>query len=44
MDRSRAPFTFVLQQKATAVSRKGTKGFVVGPLPDYTHYASITKA
>jgi peptide/nickel transport system substrate-binding protein len=40
----RAPFTFVLQQKATAVSRKGTNGFVVGPLPDYTHYASITKA
>ena len=40
----RAPFAFLLQKNATAVSRAGVKGFVVGPLPDYTHYASITKA
>ncbi len=40
----RSPFAFMLQKNATAVSRAGVKGFVVGPLPDYTHYHSITKA
>jgi peptide/nickel transport system substrate-binding protein len=40
----RAPFAFLLQRNATAVSRAGVKGFVVGPLPDYTHYSSIAKA
>jgi peptide/nickel transport system substrate-binding protein len=42
--RDRAPFAMLLQKNATAVSRKGTDGFVVGPLPDYTHYWTITKS
>lgn len=40
----RAPFAFMLQKNAVAVSRANVKGFVIGPLPDYTHYSSITKA
>lgn len=42
--RQTAPFAMLLQKNATAVSRKGVDGFVVGPLPDYTHYWTITKA
>ena len=34
----------MLQQVATAVLGKGVKGFVVGPLPDYTRYAEVEKA
>jgi peptide/nickel transport system substrate-binding protein len=41
---ARAPFAFLLQRNATAVSRAGVSGFIVGPLPDYTHYSSIKKA
>ncbi|MGE0416581.1 MAG: ABC transporter substrate-binding protein [Acetobacteraceae bacterium] len=40
----RAPFAMLLQKNASAVSRKGVSGFVVGPLPDYTRYDAITKA
>jgi peptide/nickel transport system substrate-binding protein len=39
-----APFAMVLQKNATAVSRQGTSGFVVGPLPDYTRYEAIVKS
>ncbi|MBN8872500.1 MAG: ABC transporter substrate-binding protein [Rhodospirillales bacterium] len=42
--REEAPFAMLLQKNATAVSRKDVKGFVVGPLPDYTKYDAITKA
>jgi peptide/nickel transport system substrate-binding protein len=40
----RAPFAMLLQQNAVAVLAKGVSGFAVGPMPDYTHYARITKA
>ncbi len=39
-----APFAFVLQKNAVATMRKGVTGIVMGPLPDYTRYAAITKA
>jgi peptide/nickel transport system substrate-binding protein len=39
-----APFAMVLQKNATAVARKDTTGFFVGPLPDYTRYDSIVKS
>jgi peptide/nickel transport system substrate-binding protein len=41
--RDTAPFAMVLQKRASAVQGKNTKGFVVGPLPDYTRYESIVK-
>jgi peptide/nickel transport system substrate-binding protein len=40
----RAPFAMVLQKNAVAVLGKGVSGFQVGPMPDYTKYAQITKA
>jgi peptide/nickel transport system substrate-binding protein len=40
----RAPFAMVLQKNAVAVLGKGISGFKVGPMPDYTKYAQITKA
>ncbi len=40
----RAPFAMVLQKNAVAVLGKGISGFKVGPMPDYTNYAQITKA
>ena len=40
----RAPFAMLLQQNAVTVLGKGVSGFKVGPMPDYTHYAKITKA
>jgi peptide/nickel transport system substrate-binding protein len=40
----RAPFAMILQKNAVAVLGKGVSGFVVGPMPDYTHYSKITKA
>jgi peptide/nickel transport system substrate-binding protein len=40
----RAPFAMVLQKHAVAVLGKGVSGFRVGPMPDYTKYAQITKA
>jgi peptide/nickel transport system substrate-binding protein len=40
----RAPFAMLLQQNAVAVLGKGVSGFKVGPMPDYTHYATIRKA
>jgi peptide/nickel transport system substrate-binding protein len=40
----RAPFAMLLQAIAVAVEGKGTSGFVIGPLPDYTKYGSIRKA
>jgi peptide/nickel transport system substrate-binding protein len=39
----RAPFAMLLQQNAVTVLGKGVSGFKVGPMPDYTHYSSITK-
>lgn len=39
-----APFAMLLQKNASAVARKDTQGFVVGPLPDYTRYESIVKS
>jgi peptide/nickel transport system substrate-binding protein len=39
-----SPFAMLLQKNATAVARKDTTGFVVGPLPDYTRYDAIVKA
>jgi peptide/nickel transport system substrate-binding protein len=44
LSRERAPFAMMLQQIAIAVLGKGVKGFVVGPLPDYTRYAEVEKA
>jgi peptide/nickel transport system substrate-binding protein len=40
----RAPFAMLLQKNAVAVLGKGVTGFRVGPMPDYTKYAQITKA
>jgi peptide/nickel transport system substrate-binding protein len=40
----RAPFAMLLQQDAVAVLGRGVSGFVIGPMPDYTRYAHITKA
>ena len=40
----RAPFAMLLQRNAVAVLGKGVSGFVVGPMPDYTHYSQISKA
>ena len=40
----RAPFAMLLQKNAVAVLGKGVSGFRVGPMPDYTKYAQITKA
>jgi peptide/nickel transport system substrate-binding protein len=40
----RAPFAMLLQKNAVAVLGKGVSGFHVGPMPDYTKYAQITKA
>jgi peptide/nickel transport system substrate-binding protein len=40
----RAPFAMLMQQNAVAVLGKGVSGFVIGPMPDYTRYAHITKA
>ncbi len=40
----RAPFAMLLQKNAVAVLGKGVSGFRVGPMPDYTKYAEITKA
>jgi len=40
----RAPFAMLLQKNAVAVLGKGVTGFKVGPMPDYTKYAQITKA
>jgi len=34
----------LLQKNAVAVLGKGVSGFVVGPMPDYTHYSQIKKA
>ena len=42
--RDRAPFAMMLQKISSAVMAKGVSGFVVGPLPDYTRYSTITKA
>lgn len=39
-----APMAFLLQKNAVATMRKGVSGIVIGPLPDYTRYAAITKA
>jgi peptide/nickel transport system substrate-binding protein len=44
LSRERAPFAMMMQQIASAVLAKGVKGFVVGPLPDYTRYAEVEKA
>jgi peptide/nickel transport system substrate-binding protein len=40
----RAPFAMLLSRNDVAVLRKGVSGLHVGPLPDYTRYAGITKA
>ena len=40
----RAPFAMVLQQISSAALGKGVGGFVIGPLPDFTKFAAITKA
>lgn len=40
----RAPFAMLMQQDAVAVLGRGVSGFVIGPMPDYTRYAHITKA
>jgi len=40
----RAPFAMLLQRNAVAVLGKGVSSFKVGPMPDYTHYATIAKA
>jgi peptide/nickel transport system substrate-binding protein len=40
----RAPFAMLLQRNAVAVLGKGVSGFQIGPMPDYTKYAQITKA
>lgn len=40
----RAPFAMLLQRNAVAVLGKGVSGFKIGPMPDYTKYATITKA
>jgi peptide/nickel transport system substrate-binding protein len=44
LSRERAPFAMMLQKIASAVLGKGVSGFTVGPLPDYTKYATIEKA
>jgi peptide/nickel transport system substrate-binding protein len=41
--RERAPFAMMLQKVGSAVLGKNVEGFVIGPLPDYTRYATITK-
>jgi peptide/nickel transport system substrate-binding protein len=41
--REDSPFAMMLQKNASAVARKDTSGFVVGPLPDYTRYDAIVK-
>jgi peptide/nickel transport system substrate-binding protein len=41
--REEAPFAMLLQKNASAVARKDTSGFVMGPLPDYTRYDAIVK-
>jgi peptide/nickel transport system substrate-binding protein len=40
----RAPFAMLMQKNAVAVLGKGVSGFKIGPMPDYTKYATITKA
>ena len=40
----RAPFALLMQRNAVAVLGKGVSGFKIGPMPDYTKYAQITKA
>ena len=40
----RSPFAIMLQQVEVAVMRKGTAGFVIGPLSDRDVYRGITKA
>jgi peptide/nickel transport system substrate-binding protein len=44
ISRERAPFAMMMQRIASAVLGKGVTGFTVGPLPDYTKYATIEKA
>jgi peptide/nickel transport system substrate-binding protein len=39
-----APFAMLLQKNEVAVLRKGVNGLRIGPLPDFTRYATITKA
>jgi peptide/nickel transport system substrate-binding protein len=39
-----APFAMLLQKNEVAVLRKGVNGLKIGPLPDFTKYAQITKA
>jgi len=39
-----APFAMLLQKNEVAVLRKGVNGLRIGPLPDFTRYAPITKA
>lgn len=41
--RDRAPFAMMLQKIAAAAMGKNVSGFVIGPLPDYTRYATIVK-
>ncbi|MDR3537625.1 MAG: ABC transporter substrate-binding protein, partial [Acetobacteraceae bacterium] len=41
--REAAPFAMLLQKNATSVARLDTKGFILGPLPDYTRYETIVK-
>jgi len=40
----RSPFVFLLQSAEVATMRKGVSGLELGLMPDYTHYAGITKA
>ena len=39
----RSPFVFLLQSAEVATMRKGVSGLELGLMPDYTHYAGITK-